>query len=110
MLIQINNGIIIGGFTYNNWDFQGFKEDNYAFLFNLSHKKYYRVIEGLEAIYTYSDYFGVFGRGDLVIYSKDKGSSSFPNNYGVKVGRLELTNGIQQFSIKEIELFNIINL
>lgn len=110
VIVKMDTGAIIGGFTYHNWSSYSSRDDVFAFVFNLDNKQKYRVSKSKEATTAFSDYFVNFGQSaDLFILSKEKALSSFPVNYGQQASLLELTNGKNEFSIEELELFTIVN-
>lgn len=110
VIVKMDTGAIIGGFTYHNWSSYSSRDDIFAFVFNLDNRQKYRVSKSKEATTALSDYFVNFGQSaDLLILSKEKALSSFPVNYGQQASLLELTNGKNEFSIEELELFTIIN-
>lgn len=102
-IIQTTNNDVFGGYTYGNWSMKGFREDRNAFLFNLKTQKKYKVKDGAHACFTGEKLLTVFGSGDLVI-GENKSHSSFPISYEGTVA-LELTNGVEIFEVKEMEVF-----
>lgn len=107
ILIKLENGLILGGFTKDNTSGNGFKHDSYAFVFNLSNQTKYLVRDNYKAIYTDPSLFIVFGENDLVIQGR-KFLSMFPKSYGdPDIRNLELSNGIQNAMITEIEVFEL---
>lgn len=107
VLIQLNNGDIVGGFTYNNWSGHGFKRDERAFVFNLINEKKYKVNYSNQAIYTSPQFGPVFGRGDLSVFSEYEVSCGFPRSYRKDDREYKLTNGKVFSYLKEIEVFTL---
>lgn len=107
VLIELSNGDIVGGFTYNNWSGHGFKPDERAFVFNLINEKKYKVNESNEAIHTSPRFGPVFGRGDLSVYSEYEVSFGFPRSYQKDDKEYKLTKGKVVSYLKEIEVFTL---
>ena len=105
VLIESTTNEIFGGYTYGNWKLNGFKADKGAFIFNLTKEKKYKVTEPEKAVYSGDHLLVGFGNGDLIVNEKI-GMSYYPVSYEGSV-ELELTNGKEQFQIKEMEVFNL---
>lgn len=105
ILIQIKDGPIIGGFTYNNFSGLGYKSDYKAFIFNLSNNNQYKINYPKEAMYVDQKYWFQLGFGDIFIGTFDYCLSNFPSSYGVFSDKLELTNRIKFFKIETLEVF-----
>ena len=123
-LIETEKGNRFGGYTSENFTPQTlgltstsielFKKDNAAFLFNLDSKKVFNikpemVFNALDC----DDYFTLcFGEGDLILRDKflsTGGISTFPGFYGDEnTQKNELTNGEEEFTIKSIEIYNVL--
>jgi predicted nucleic acid-binding Zn-ribbon protein len=104
-LIKMKDGKIIGGFTSQSWQGEGYKEDEDAFIFNLSNEKMYPVRDPSQAIYCSEDTAIVFGREDIAI-KEHESISSFPMSYG-KHGNddFELTDGSPKIRMVALEVF-----
>lgn len=109
ILIQLNDGSIVGGFTTRNTSGKDFKEDYNAFLFNLSNLTKYSVKDRKKAIYVDGQLMIMFGNNDLLIKGRFM-LSKFPESYGFRsdIKHYELTNGIENGTIDEIEVFEIV--
>lgn len=104
VVILTTDGEIFGGYTFGNWGMTGYREDKNAFLFNYKQQKFFKVKDPQKAVYTSKGFLAVFGGGDLVI-AENKCHSSFPVSY---IGKeLELTNGVVDFTVKEMEVFHL---
>lgn len=105
VIIKSTKDEIFGGYTLGNWGMEKYRYDKGAFLFNLIKGKKYEIKEPEYAVYGGSRFLAVFGNGDLIITAKS-GSCFFPVSY--KGNSLyELTGGESNFTIKEMEVFNI---
>lgn len=59
--------MIIGGYTRETWNEDGYKNDDQAFILNLLARKMY-AINYSKAIYARFGYFSDFSSGDISIY------------------------------------------
>ena len=124
VLIETEKGNRFGGYTQDNFTHQTFgltstsielyKRDNSAFLFNLDAKKVFN-IQPKEAVKALDcdDYFALcFGEGDLLLrdqFLTTGGISTFPGYYGDEnTKESELTNGETEFTIKSLEIYNVL--
>ena len=106
-LIKMQNGQVIGGFTKQSWQGNGFKEDKEAFIFNLSKGRMFPVREPTQAIYCDDKYGVVFGKGDILI-SDNESTSNFPSSYGKRgSNEFELTEGNSLIQMDTIEVFTL---
>lgn len=106
-LIKLRNGQVIGGYTSQSWNGNGFKEDKDAFIFNLSKERMYPVREPTQAIYCDEKYGVVFGKGDILI-TDNECTSNFPSSYGKRgSSELELTEGNYVIQMEAIEVFTL---
>ena len=107
VLVKDEMDVVFGGFTKGEWDFNGIKPDQDAFVFNINDKKKFNILFFETAIASFGDYIIVFGQRDLVIKERE-GSSEFPFTYkSDNPYRLELTKGRGRFIVEEIEVFDI---
>lgn len=106
-LVKIKNGSIIGGYTFQSWDGNGYKEDPHAFLFNLTLEKKYPISDPSKAINPNPRLLPCFGKSDLFLYSSFL-VSIFPTSYGKDSPDFDLTQGGRIVDITEIEIFQII--
>jgi len=124
VLIETEKGNRFGGYTSDNFTPQTFgltstsielfKRDNAAFLFNLDAKKIFNIKpkESIKAL-DCDDFFTLcFGEGDLLLRDKfltTGGMSTFPGYYGDEnTKESELTNGEEEFRIKNFEVYNVL--
>ena len=107
VLIKDEMDVVFGGFTKGEWDFNGIKPDQEAFVFNVNDKKKFNISFSETAIASFGEYIIVFGQRDLVIKERE-GSSEFPFTYSSdNPYRLELTKGRERFIVEEVEVFEI---
>ncbi len=107
ILIRDDSDNIIGGYASVAWDSSsGFKEDPYAFVFNLSLQKMYPVDNAASAIYCSDEYLCVFGNGDILI-AQSQANSKFPSYYGRDAEQYELTGGESKIRLTELEVFKL---
>lgn len=109
-LILIKEGksnSIIGGFTKETWEGTGYKEDEMAFLFNLSYEKRYQVNNPAKAIYCEPNYLSIFGEGDLVL-ADNRLTTDFPITYGRHEEKYALTQGSSSLLLEDFEVFQLI--
>ena len=102
-IIQTTKNDVFGGYTFGSWGMSGFREDKNAFLFNVKTQKKFKVRDSAHACFTGEKLLTVFGNGDLVI-GENKSHSSFPISYEGDIP-FELTNGEENFEVKEMEVF-----
>ena len=106
VIIKSKSGQIFGGYTNNNWDMTGMKQDPGAFLFNLNLHKKYPISFPDSAIYAGRPYLAFFGLSDLVVSSR-RCFSTFPSAYGEGEKSFEVTGGEETFFIEEMEVFQL---
>lgn len=99
---KTKDNLILGGYTTNNLEGNGYKEDKYAFLYNFNKEKKFKVKKEKEALYLKNGEFPCFGDGDLT-FGPNKIKSKFPKSY--KGDNLELTGGKSEIYFDEIEVF-----
>ena len=109
-LIETKNGNRFGGFTKRTWRGLSIKKtDNDAFIFSVNKKVIYNIVKGTSAIGCYED-SGPFFTGGFKINDNafNKGGYCFKKglNFEMK-SDFELTDGIENFDIKEIEVYEI---
>ena len=110
VLIGTKNGLRFGGYTKRTWRGKGInKIDNDAFIFSLNKKKIYNNIRGKNAIECHSDYGPSFSGGFMVNDNAfTNGGKTFSKGLNFETNQdYELTNGIETFTIKEIEVYEI---
>jgi len=113
-------GRIFGGYTEQTWNHGGFKRDEYAFLFSLTHNEKYPVSQPQFAIYGHSNYLAIFGGSghDICIYdnsnSKSSSNSNFPSSFKcskfntITVESQAYLAGSHSFKVEEIEVYQIV--
>lgn len=100
---KATEGFLVGGYTTKNFIGEGYKEDQYAFLINITNKKRYYIKDTKHALYLKKNEFPTFGEEDLVI-APGKVKSKFPKSYKGK-NNLELTDGKSEINFEEVEIF-----
>ena len=111
VLIKSGNGKRFGGFTSCNWKGNSQdKKDDKAFIFSLDKMQIYDIIPGEDAIGCYPKYGPVFLGCQIRIYDDafTNGGTTFEKglNYYTKED-YELTGGLRQFEVKEIEVYSV---
>ena len=111
VLIKSGNGKRFGGFTTRDWKGNSIdKKDDNAFIFSLDKMQIYDIIPGEDAIGCYPKYGPVFLGCQIRIYDEafSKGGTTFEKglNYDTKED-FELTGGLRQFEVKEIEVYSV---
>ena len=90
-LIKTTQSCVFGGFTGASWsEYDGFKEDPYAFIFSFSNNQneptLIRISEPTEAIYCNSSYGPCFGNDDIKITSCSNCNQQSISNLGYSFG------------------------
>ena len=111
VLVKSGNGRRFGGYTTCNWKGNSIeKKDEEAFVFSLDKMQIYDIIPGEDAIGCYPKYGPVFLGCQIRIYDEffTNGGSTFEKglNYNTQED-YELTGGMKQFEVKEIEVYGI---
>ena len=99
---KASDDMVIGGYTTNNLEGNGFKEDKYAFLYNFNRDKRFKIKKEKQALYLKNGKFPSFGDGDIT-FEPGKIKSKFPESY--KGDNLELTGGKSEIVFEDIEVF-----
>ena len=111
ILIESGNGRRFGGFTTCNWEGNNInKNDDNAFVFSLDKMRIYNIIPGEEAIGCYRNYGPVFLGCQIKIYDEafTRGGTTFLKRQTYKTSEdYELSGGLKNFSIKEIEVYEV---
>lgn len=112
IIAQIDSDILIGGYTKESWDGEGFKIDKNAFIFNLSNGQKFQIKGIYHAIYVGSQYFPVFGVADLYIMNVTS-TSYYPTSYDVLPDNTQRSNTLTMnknlFLVKEFQVYQVIN-
>ena len=107
-VILTENDEKIGGYTSLNWTGNGDeKNDNKTFVFDLKNKKVYKKLkENKISIVCLENRGPMFGRPcDFGL--KEDMSEGFAKKNGSFTNNLELTNGKENYKVKEIEIYSI---
>ena len=99
---KTKDNLIIGGYTTSNFEGNGFKEDKYAFLYNINKKQKFKIKKENEALKLKDKAFPSFGDEDMN-FAPGEIKSEFPKSYNGN--NLELTEGKSQINFEEIEVF-----
>ena len=111
VLVQSTNGKRFGGYTSCSWEGNSIeKKDEDAFVFSLDKMEVYDIIPGEDAIGCYPKYGPVFLGCQIRIYDEffKNGGTTFEKgaNYETEED-YELTGGLKNFQIKEIEVYGV---
>ena len=111
VLVKSGNGKRFGGYTTCNWKGNSIeKKDDNAFVFSLDKMKIYDIIPGEDAIGCFPKYGPVFLGCQIRIYDEffTNGGTTFEKglNYNTEED-YELTGGLKEFEVKEIEVYGI---
>jgi len=111
VLIESGNGKRFGGFTSCDWKGKSIdKKDDNAFVFSLDKMKIYDIIQGEDAIGCYPKFGPVFLGCQIRIYDDafTKGGTTFEKGINYETEEdYELTGGIREFMVKEIEVYSV---
>lgn len=108
-VIKTTEGIIFGGVTHQTWKGNGYKKDNEAFLFSLTLKKKYPVIQGAFAIYSSNNFFPCFGVADILMSKDSNIINPFFNSYENCSCPYEINDNQKTFGIEELEVFQLVD-
>ena len=111
VLVQSTNGKRFGGYTSCSWEGNSIeKKDEDAFVFSLDKMEVYDIIPGEDAIGCYPKYGPVFLGCQIRIYDEffKNGGTTFEKgaNYETEED-YELTGGLKNFQVKEIEVYGV---
>ena len=111
VIVEDNYGNRFGGFTTQDWGGQYLqKKDDEAFIFSVDKNKVYDVIPNQNAIGCYPNFGPVFFGCQIRIYDNffSKGGTTYKKglNY-CTTEDFELTNGKQNFGVKDIEVYEV---
>ena len=111
VLVKSANGKRFGGFTSCSWEGNSVeKKDETAFVFSLDKMKIYDVIKGEDAIGCYPNFGPVFLGCQIRIYDDffKKGGSTYEKGMNFDTQEdYELSGGLKQFNVKDIEVYSI---
>jgi len=113
--IKTNKGVRFGGYSNQSWDgINVFKEDDSAFIFSLTKLKTYDVNIKESAIWCNSNYGPIFGGYQIDIFdrfmSKDLSKTGM-KGVGYDINEdFELNNGEKNFTVDELEVYEIQDL
>ena len=111
VLIKSGNGKRFGGFTSCNWSGNSVnKKDDNAFVFSLDKMEIYDIKQGEDAIACYPNYGPIFMGCQILINDKafSSGGSTCQGgaNYNTQED-YELTGGLKDFVVQDIEVYSI---
>ena len=111
VIVEDNYGNRFGGFTTQDWGGQYLqKKDDEAFIFSIDKNKVYDVIPNQNAIGCYPNFGPVFFGCQIRIYDHflTKGGTTYKKglNY-CTTEDFELTNGNQNFGVRDIEVYEV---
>ena len=113
VIVEDNYGNRFGGFTTQDWGGQFLqKTDDDAFIFSIDKNKAYDVIQGQNAIGCYPNFGPVFFGCQIRIYDNffTKGGTTYKKGLNYKTTEdFELTNGNQNFGVRDIEVYAVQN-
>ena len=111
IIVEDNNGNRFGGFTTQDWGGQYLqKKDDEAFIFSIDKKKVYDVIPNQNAIGCYPNFGPVFFGCQIRIYDNflTKGGTTYKKGLNYYTTEdFELTNGNQNFGVRDIEVYEV---
>ena len=111
VLVQSGNGKRFGGYTSCSWEGNQIeKKDEDAFVFSLDKMETYNVIQDEEAIGCYPKYGPVFLGCQIRIFDEffKNGGTTFEKGMNYETNEdFELTGGLKEFEVKEIEVYGI---
>ena len=101
-----------GGFTSVSWDSNsGEKKDENAFIFSINNKKMFKTTNCNQSIFCGSDFGPFFGGNSnyksAELWFGSKNSCGFYNNVIYKDANKECTQGLKDFGLDELEVFQI---
>ena len=109
--IETTKEYIFGGYTELAWDkSEKYKKDKSAFLFSFNNKQKFAARNDSPSIYCSANEGPRFGCGYPEIYlykTLDKGKS-YNGKFCTFIGNRELTNGEENWNVKELEVYKII--
>ena len=113
VIVEDNYGNRFGGFTTQDWGGQYMqKKDDDAFIFSVDKNKAYDIIPGQNAIGCYPNFGPVFFGCQIRIYDNflTKGGTTYKKGLNYKTTEdFELTNGNQNFGVRDIEVYGVQN-
>jgi len=111
IIVEDNYGNRFGGFTTQDWGGQYLqKKDDEAFIFSIDKKKVYDVIPNQNAIGCYPNFGPVFFGCQIRIYDNflTRGGTTYKKGLNYYTTEdFELTNGNQNFGVRDIEVYEV---
>ena len=110
IFIKTTEGERFGGYTSVIWPNDGKSKDTESFLFSLSKKEKYKVINPDYAIGVSKNSYISFGDGnDLYIYndSNSRGGGTYKSYYDISGGSYSLNRGKNTFNLLNCEIYQI---
>ena len=112
VIVEDNYGNRFGGFTTQDWGGEYMqKKDDDAFIFSIDRNKIYDVIPGQNAIGCYPNFGPVFFGCQIRIYDNytSKGGTTYKKGLNYRTTEdFELTNGNQNFGVRDIEVYEVV--
>ena len=110
-LVMDSDGNRFGGFTMRSWNGTNIqKKDEKAFIFSIDKNKIYPVLPDEVAIGCYPNFGPIFFGCQIRVYDNfyKKGGSTYLKGLNFATEEdYELTNGKQQFNIKDLEIYEV---
>ena len=110
IFIKTTEGERFGGYTSVIWPNNGISKDTESFLFSLSKKEKYKVINPDNAIGVEKNNWISLGYGsDLYIYNglKSRGGGTSKSYYDISGGSYSLNRGKNKFNLLNCEIYQI---
>jgi hypothetical protein len=113
VIVEDNYGNRFGGFTSQDWAGQYMqKKDDDAFIFSIDKNKIYDVIPDQNAIGCYPNFGPVFFGCQIRIYDNflTKGGTTYKKGLNYRTTEdFELTNGKQNYGVRDIEVYEVVS-
>ena len=110
IFIKTTEGERFGGYTSVIWPNDGQSKDTESFLFSLSKKEKYKVINPESALGVAANSWISFGKGnDLYLYNNlnSSGGGTIKSNYDISGGSNSLNRGKSSFNLLNCEIYQI---
>jgi hypothetical protein len=109
IFIRTTKNIRFGGFTSEIWPTDGLVKDKDSFIFSLTKKQKYKIINQDKAIEVSNGNWISFGNGyDLFLYNQlnTRGGGTYKNIFDIP-GKFDLNGGINTFKLLNCEIYQI---
>ena len=110
LFIKTTDGERFGGFTSVIWPTKGQAKDTESFLFSLTKKEKYKIINTESALGVDANNWISFGNGyDLYLYNdlNSSGGGTAKNHYDISGGDYSLSGGKNRFRLSNCEIYQI---